>query len=75
MKHVETLVEAVSIKSVSAFPKYRDECQRMIDWAQQKMEVLGISCEQADIGMQTLPDGTKLKLPNVLMGTLGNVSA
>jgi hypothetical protein len=27
-----------------------------------------------DIGSQTLPDGKILKLPNVIMGYLGNVS-
>ncbi|KAG5667174.1 hypothetical protein PVAND_015169 [Polypedilum vanderplanki] len=71
-KYIETLTEAVAIKSVSAWPNCRNECQRMIDFAQKKMEALGIKCEQVDIGMQTLPDGTTLKLPNVVMGVLGN---
>ncbi|XP_070508903.1 cytosolic non-specific dipeptidase-like [Chironomus tepperi] len=69
---IETLIEAVAIKSVSAWPHTRTECQRMIDWAQHKMEVLNISCKQVDIGSQDLPDGTKIKLPNILTGTLGN---
>lgn len=68
------MTEAVAIKSVSAWPHARPECQQMIDWAQKKMEALGVTCEQVDIGMQTLPDGSKLKLPNVVMGTYGNVS-
>jgi hypothetical protein len=46
----------------------------MINWTQAKMEALGIVCEQVDIGMQTLPDDSLLKLPNVLMAKLGNVS-
>jgi hypothetical protein len=46
----------------------------MIDWAQKRMEALGIQCTQHDIGNQTLPDGTVLKLPNVVFGVLGNVS-
>lgn len=71
-KYIETLTEAVAIKSVSAWPHARPECQQMIDWAQKKMEALGVTCEQVDIGMQTLPDGSKLKLPNVVMGTYGN---
>lgn len=71
---IETLIEAVAIKSVSAWPQARDECQRMIDWTQRKMEVLNISCKQVDIGKQTLPDGSEIKLPNVLTATLGNVS-
>jgi hypothetical protein len=64
----------VAIKSVSAWPHTRTQCQHMIDWAQKKMEGLGIKCEQVDIGMQTLPDGSQLKLPNVVLGTLGSVS-
>lgn len=71
---IETLIEAVAIKSVSAWPQTRDECQRMMDWAQQKMEAVNVSCRQVDIGTQKMPDGTELKLPNVLTGTLGNVS-
>lgn len=46
----------------------------MIDWTQKKLEEIGTTVEQIDIGSQTLPDGRKLKLPNVIMGVLGNVS-
>lgn len=46
----------------------------MMDWAQKKLEAIGVTVEQVDIGFQTLPDGSKLKLPNVIMGVLGNVS-
>ena len=66
--------EAVAIKSVSAWPDSRPDCQKMIDWTQKKLEALGVVVEQADIGFQTLPDGSKLKLPNVILGVLGNVS-
>ncbi|KAG5678013.1 hypothetical protein PVAND_007722 [Polypedilum vanderplanki] len=71
-KYIETLAEAVSIKSISAHPKHRDECQRMIDWTQYKLETLGIVCEQVNIGMQSLPDNSTLKLPNVLLGVTKN---
>lgn len=71
-KYIETLREAVAIKSVSAWPDSRPDCQRMIDWAQAKLEKLGAQIEQVDIGFQTLPDGRQLKLPNVILGTLGN---
>lgn len=64
----------MAIKSVSAWPQSRPQCQKMMDWAQKRMEGLGITCEQIDIGMQTLPDGSTLKLPNVIFGVLGNVS-
>lgn len=46
----------------------------MMDWCQKKLEALGSTIEQVDIGFQTLPDGKELKLPNVILGSLGNVS-
>lgn len=73
-KYIETLREAVAIKSVSAWPDSRPDCQRMMDWAQKKLEALGVVVEQVDVGSQTLSDGRVLKLPNVIMGILGNVS-
>jgi cytosolic nonspecific dipeptidase len=36
------------------------------------MKNLGISCFQVENGMQTMPDGSKIQLPPVLFGTLGN---
>lgn len=45
----------------------------MMDWAQKKLEAVGVTVEQADVGSQTLPDGSTLKLPNVILGVLGNV--
>jgi hypothetical protein len=45
-----------------------------MDWAEAKLKTLGVETEQIDIGMQTLPDGSKLKLPNVIFGKLGSVS-
>lgn len=73
-KYIATLREAVAIKSVSAWPDARPECQKMMDWAQKKLEAIGATIEQVDVGSQTLPDGRTLKLPNVIMGVLGNVS-
>lgn len=46
----------------------------MMDFAEQKLKAIGATVEQVDIGNQTLPDGTVLKLPNAIMATLGNVS-
>lgn len=71
-KYIETLSEAVAIKSVSAWPHTRPECQKMMDWCQKRLEGLGCSVEQVDIGSQIMPDGTSLKLPNVILGILGN---
>lgn len=73
-KYIDTLREAVAIKSVSAWPTARADCQKMMDWAQTKLEAIGVTVEQIDIGNQTLPDGSTLKLPNVIFGVLGNVS-
>lgn len=73
-KYIETLREAVAIKSVSAWPDARPDCQRMMDWAQKRLEAIGVTVEQVDVGTQTLADGRTLKLPNVIMGVLGNVS-
>lgn len=36
------------------------------------MKELGSTVELADIGEQTLPDGTKLPLPPIVFGNLGN---
>lgn len=35
------------------------------------MTALGICCHQVENGNETFPDGTVLKLPNVLFGSLG----
>lgn len=73
-KYIDSLTEAVAIKSVSAWPASRPDCQKMMDWAEKRMKQLGIDTQQVEIGNQTLPDGTVLKLPNVILGTLGSVS-
>lgn len=39
------------------------------------MEKLGAKVELCDIGEQTLSDGSKINLPPVLFGTLGNDEA
>jgi cytosolic nonspecific dipeptidase len=74
IRYIDLLREAVAIKSVSAWPQARPDCQRMIDFAEKKLKGIGATVEQVDIGNQTLPDGTILKLPNVILGILGNVS-
>ena len=44
----------------------------MVHLVGDRVKALGASIEYCDVGMQTLPDGSKLKLPPVLMGELGN---
>ncbi|XP_013195460.1 cytosolic non-specific dipeptidase [Amyelois transitella] len=65
------LKEAVAIASVSCDPKYRDECVRMVHWTQDKLKEVGAKTELRDVGFQTI-DGKEIKLPPVLVGSLGN---
>ncbi|XP_045489382.1 cytosolic non-specific dipeptidase [Pieris rapae] len=65
------LKEAVAIPSVSCDAKYRDDCVRMVQWTQEKLREVGASTELRDIGFQNI-DGKEIKLPPVLVGTLGN---
>ncbi|KAI1721311.1 peptidase family m20/M25/M40 domain-containing protein [Ditylenchus destructor] len=70
-KFIERLREAVEIPSVSAEAARRNEVFRMVDWTQKQMEALNIKCHQVENGMQTLPDGSSIKLPPVIFGQLG----
>ncbi|XP_022162428.1 cytosolic non-specific dipeptidase-like [Myzus persicae] len=70
-KFLETLSQAVSIKSISADPELRNEVIKMMQWAQAKLKTLGADVELCDIGQQTFND-KKVQLPPVLIGTLGN---
>uniref|UniRef100_UPI00398F5B77 cytosolic non-specific dipeptidase n=1 Tax=Pristiophorus japonicus TaxID=55135 RepID=UPI00398F5B77 len=70
--YVKRLAEWVAIQSVSALPEKRDETKRMVEFVAKEIERLGGSVELADIGQQTLPDGTKIPLPPILLATLGN---
>lgn len=51
---METLSQAVSIKSVSADPNLRNEVIKMMKWAQVKLKGLGATTELCDIGTQVL---------------------
>lgn len=69
----QLLKEAVAIPSVSSDAKHRGDCVRMVEWMQEKLREVGASTELRDIGFQVL-DGVEVKLPPVLVGSLGNVS-
>jgi nonspecific dipeptidase len=71
--YIKRLSDAVAIRSVSAWPQHRAECQEMIDWTEKRLKKLGVETQQYEIGKQTLPDGKHLKLPNVILGDFGNV--
>lgn len=71
-RYIETLREAVAIKSVSAWPDSRPDVQKMIDWTAAKLTALGAQVELAELGSQTLPDGTTLPLPKAILANLGN---
>jgi nonspecific dipeptidase len=71
-EYIQRLSDAVSIPSVSAWPDHRHEVIRMVQWTKSLLETLGAQVELADIGEQKLSDGTKLKLPDVILATYGN---
>lgn len=71
-EYINNLREAVAIKSVSAWPDHRDEIIKMMKWAETRLKDLGVTTELADIGKQTLLDGSEIPLPPVLLGTLGS---
>ncbi|KAK3592564.1 hypothetical protein CHS0354_000893 [Potamilus streckersoni] len=71
-KYIQRLSDAVAIKSVSAWPQVRQEINRMVEWTKTEMEKLGATCQLEELGDQSLPDGTKIPLPPILLGELGN---
>ncbi|XP_057333237.1 cytosolic non-specific dipeptidase [Microplitis mediator] len=71
-EYIETLREAVAIKSVSSWPDARGEVVKMMEWMEKKMKALGASTELADIGKEKLADGREIPLPPILVGSLGN---
>ncbi|TMW54656.1 hypothetical protein DOY81_000187 [Sarcophaga bullata] len=70
-KYIDTLKEAVGIQSVSAWPEKRGEIDRMVKWTEDKLKALGAETKLVDIGEEDLPNGGKIPLPKVLLGTLG----
>ncbi|XP_031573362.1 cytosolic non-specific dipeptidase-like isoform X1 [Actinia tenebrosa] len=70
--YIQRLADAVAIKSVSAWPETRGEIEKMVNHVADELKKLGATVELADIGQQTLPDGSKLPLPPVILGSLGD---
>lgn len=70
--YVERLAETVAIKSVSAWPEVRQEIVKMVHYVADWIKRLGGNVELADVGMQTLPDGSEIQLPPIILGNLGS---
>ncbi|KAK3103881.1 hypothetical protein FSP39_022629, partial [Pinctada imbricata] len=71
-KYIQRLSDVVAIQSVSAWPEKRPVIKEMVEWTKKAFENLGAKTELRDLGEQTLPDGTKLPLPPILLGQLGD---
>jgi len=70
-KYIDRLREVVAIPSVSAWPESRPEIVKMCNWVADRLKELGATIDLADIGNQTMPDGTVLPLPPIVYGNLG----
>uniref|UniRef100_A0A2R5LEL2 Putative metalloexopeptidase n=1 Tax=Ornithodoros turicata TaxID=34597 RepID=A0A2R5LEL2_9ACAR len=71
-RFVATLREAVAIKSVSLWPEARDDIIDIMSWMKNKLEAEDVVCELKAVGSQSLPDGSAIPLPPVLIGCLGS---
>lgn len=72
-RYVESLREAVAIKSVSSWPQSRPDVGRMIDLVAEKLKALGAEVQLVELGTETLIDGQTLPLPKAILASLGNV--
>lgn len=70
-KYIETLREAVGIRSISNWPDARNECMRMVQWTATKLEDLGFETQLRKMGEQNL-DGKNLPIPPIILATRGN---
>lgn len=72
-EYVARLAECVAIAGVSCEAARRPEVVRTMEWAKAWCDRLhATSTELVDIGMQTMPDGSSLGLPPVLLAQFGN---
>jgi len=70
-EYIQRLADAVAIQSVSAWPEKRDEIVKQVTEVKKFVEGLGGKTTLHDVGMQDLPDGSKIPLPPVLTGNIG----
>ena len=71
-KYIERLKTLVEIPSVSAWPEKRPEIRKCCEWTLNQLRSLGATGELVEIGMQTLPDGSQIELPPLVIGNLGS---
>ncbi|CAL8072301.1 unnamed protein product [Orchesella dallaii] len=69
--YIETLREAVGIRSISTWPDARNECLRMVQWTASKLEELGFETELRKMGDQDM-DGKSVPIPPIILATRGN---
>ncbi|CAB0018297.1 unnamed protein product [Nesidiocoris tenuis] len=70
-KFISRLREVVRIPSVSSAPDKRDDVIAMARVTEEKLKKLGAKTELCDVGMQKLSDGRSIRLPPVILGSLG----
>jgi nonspecific dipeptidase len=71
-KYIKYLKELVEIPSVSAWPKNRGHIVKVCEIVANRLKELGaVDVELADIGKQTLPDGSQIPLPPLVFARLG----
>ncbi|PIK55056.1 putative cytosolic non-specific dipeptidase [Apostichopus japonicus] len=70
--YIQRLSDAVAIQSVSSWPEKRSEVVRMVKVVAKDLEEAGAEIELAPVGKQTLPDGSQIDLPPVILGHLGS---
>ena len=71
-RYIARLAKFVAIQGVSAEPAKRNHVREAVMWMQNEMNQLGAATRLEELGEQTLPDGTRLPLPPVLLAELGS---
>ncbi|XP_075543408.1 cytosolic non-specific dipeptidase-like [Dermacentor variabilis] len=69
---LQSLKELVAIPSVSADSAHRDDIVKAMHMVKKMMEAEGVRVDMQPLGDQTLPDGTTLPFPPLLLGSLGD---
>lgn len=68
---LKDLAEAVKIKSITSDVKYKDEVKKMTLFSEEWLTKLDMKYELFNVGFR-LVDGKKVRLPPVVLASLGN---